>query len=139
MFMFRVTCLMYRLISGLWESRVLKWVSSSPSLAVSCVYYLVLLLYHYLHHCTAERKPPFFHMNQWAAMYHIAQTDPPTLQNPNQWYGCSHMVTHCRVQVVVLFVYTCLRKCSSLIMQVRSFSELCFQVSSEGPRGPTNR
>jgi thousand and one amino acid protein kinase len=33
----------------------------------------------------AERKPPLFHMNAMAAMYHIAQKDPPTLQRPQEW------------------------------------------------------
>ncbi|XP_003385862.1 PREDICTED: serine/threonine-protein kinase TAO3-like [Amphimedon queenslandica] len=33
----------------------------------------------------AERKPPLFHMNAMAAMYHIAQKDPPTIQEPQNW------------------------------------------------------
>ena len=33
----------------------------------------------------AERKPPLFHMNAMAAMYHIAQKDPPTLKEPSSW------------------------------------------------------
>ena len=28
----------------------------------------------------AERKPPFFNMNTMSALYHIAQNDPPSLQ-----------------------------------------------------------
>lgn len=32
----------------------------------------------------AERKPPLFNMNAMAALYHIAQNDPPTLQS-EEW------------------------------------------------------
>ena len=32
----------------------------------------------------AERKPPLFNMNAMAALYHIAQNDPPTLQS-DEW------------------------------------------------------
>ena len=30
----------------------------------------------------AERKPPYFNMNAMSALYHIAQNDSPTLQDP---------------------------------------------------------
>ena len=120
--MFHVTCLMYRLISGLWESHVLKWVSSSPSLRppfFSSPHFISFPLSH-----LAERKPPLFHMNPMSAMYHIAQKDPPTLQQPDQWYCSSHMVTvcvcchvsHCvdlplhRSEVFQNFVSRCLQK-----------------------------
>ena len=33
----------------------------------------------------AERKPPLFHMNAMSALYHIAQNDPPELQQPESW------------------------------------------------------
>lgn len=33
----------------------------------------------------AERKPPLFHMNAMSALYHIAQNDPPELQQPDNW------------------------------------------------------
>ena len=76
---------MVKLTFGQSESLVLKWVSidsreklpySFFSLSLSLSLFLI----------TAERKPPLFHMNAMAAMYHIAQKDPPTLKEPNHWY-----------------------------------------------------
>lgn len=48
----------------------------------------------------AERKPPYFNMNAMSALYHIAQNDPPVLnQTTGQWSDKFH-----------IFLGSCLRK-----------------------------
>jgi thousand and one amino acid protein kinase len=43
----------------------------------------------------AERKPPYFNMNAMAALYHIAQNEPPTLQS-SEWSDIfKHFVEYC--------------------------------------------
>lgn len=61
-----------------------------------CTYsYFCLLFSRHSVIVLAERKPPLFHMNAMAAMYHIAQKDPPTLKEPHQWYVVyQYMYTH---------------------------------------------
>jgi thousand and one amino acid protein kinase len=52
---------------GQYDGRVDVW-----SLGITCIE-------------LAERKPPLFHMNAMSALYHIAQSDPPTLKDPSKW------------------------------------------------------
>ncbi len=47
----------------------------------------------------AERRPPLFHMNAMSALYHIAQNDPPKLQQPDRWS-----------ETFQNFISTCLKK-----------------------------
>jgi len=43
----------------------------------------------------AERKPPYFNMNAMSALYHIAQNDSPTLQDPAWSDVFRHFVDAC--------------------------------------------
>lgn len=52
---------------GQYDGRVDVW-----SLGITCIE-------------LAERKPPLFHMNAMSALYHIAQSDPPTLKERDKW------------------------------------------------------
>ena len=67
----------------------------------------------------AERKPPLFHMNAMAAMYHIAQKDPPTIQEPQNWYVHVHVHVSCHMTLHAInfrsdlfrdFISHCLQK-----------------------------
>ena len=40
----------------------------------------------------AERKPPLFNMNAMSALYHIAQNDPPVLDDPEVEEGLARRV-----------------------------------------------
>ncbi|UJR27427.1 hypothetical protein I4U23_008716 [Adineta vaga] len=50
----------------------------------------------------AERKPPLFNMNPMSALYHIAQNEPPTLQNNNENKSYTNDF--------MLFIAMCLKK-----------------------------
>jgi len=57
----------------------------------------------------AERKPPLFNMNAMSALYHIAQNDPPVLNDPETPDGSRHSVT-CWSQDFRKFVSLLLQK-----------------------------
>lgn len=52
---------------GQYDGRVDVW-----SLGITCIE-------------LAERKPPLFHMNAMSALYHIAQSEPPSLKERDKW------------------------------------------------------
>ena len=52
----------------------------------------------------AERKPPLFNMNAMSALYHIAQSDPPRLND-----GCWSHEFRC-IQLKIVDIVVCRRR-----------------------------
>ena len=52
---------------GQYDGRVDVW-----SLGITCIE-------------LAETRPPLFHMNAMSALYHIAQSDPPSFKEEDKW------------------------------------------------------
>ena len=78
---------------------------------------------------SAERKPPLFHMNAMAAMYHIAQKDPPTIQEPQNWYVHVHVQPVHVPHVIVHYVMVTLINFRSDLF--RDFISRCLQKEPE--------